>query len=74
MISPMILVNLVYTIIDAFTSSTNSVMMYINQVYSEAGKDTLSVAMAWIYFDIVIVGVIIAIAIMSLFVFYQRRD
>ena len=74
MISPMILVNLVYTIIDAFTSSTNSVMMYINQVYSEAGKDTLSVAMAWIYFAIVIVGVIIAIAIMSLFVFYQRRD
>ena len=50
MISPMILVNFVYTIIDAFTSSTNSVMSYINQVYGEAGKDTLSVAMAWIYF------------------------
>ena len=74
MISPMILVNFIYTIIDAFTSSTNSVMSYINQVYGEAGKDTLSVAMAWIYFGIVIVAVIIAAALMSAFVFYQRRD
>ena len=74
MISPMILVNFVYTIIDAFTSSTNSVMSYINQVYGEAGKDTLSVAMAWIYFAIVIVAVALAAALMSAFVFYQRRD
>ena len=74
MISPMILVNFIYTIIDALTSSTNSVMVYINQVYGEAGKDTLSVAMAWIYFAIVIVAVIVAALLMSLFVFYQRRD
>ncbi len=74
MISPMILVNFIYTIIDAFTSSTNSVMSYINQVYGEAGKDTLSVAMAWIYFAIVIVFVLLAAALMSAFVFYQRRD
>ncbi len=74
MISPMILVNFIYTIIDAFTSSTNSVMSYINQVYGEAGKDTLSVAMAWIYFAIVIVFVLLAAAFMSAFVFYQRRD
>lgn len=74
MISPMILVNFIYTIIDAFTSSTNTVMSYINQVYGEAGKDTLSVAMAWIYFAIVIVAVILAAALMSAFVFYQRRD
>ena len=74
MISPMILVNFIYTIIDAFTSSTNTVMSYINQVYGEAGKDTLSVAMAWIYFAIVIVAVVLAAALMSAFVFYQRRD
>ena len=74
MISPMILVNFIYTIIDAFTSSTNSVMSYINQVYGEAGNDTLSVAMAWIYFAIVIVFVLLAAAFMSAFVFYQRRD
>ncbi|MBP5208833.1 MAG: sugar ABC transporter permease [Clostridia bacterium] len=74
MISPMILVNFIYTIIDAFTSSTNSVMAYINQVYGEAGHDTLSVAMAWIYFAIVIVFVLLAAAFMSAFVFYQRRD
>ena len=57
-----------------FNISTNSVMSYINQVYGEAGKDTLSVAMAWIYFAIVIVFVLLAAAFMSAFVFYQRRD
>ena len=75
MISPMILVNLIYTIIDALTSSTNSVMSYINSVYSsQSGAENLSVAMAWIYFAIVIFFVAIATALMSAFVFYQRRD
>lgn len=75
MISPMILVNLVYTIIDALTSSNNSVMSYINSVYStQSGQENLSVAMAWIYFAIVIFAVAVAAAVMSAFVFYQRRD
>ena len=75
MISPMILVNLIYTIIDALTASNNSVMSYINSVYStQSGQENLSVAMAWIYFAIVIFFVAIAAALMSMFVFYQRRD
>ena len=75
MISPMILVNLIYTIIDALTSSGNSVMSYINSVYStQSGQENLSVAMAWIYFAIVIFFVALAAALMSAFVFYQRRD
>ncbi len=75
MISPMILVNLIYTIIDALTASSNSVMSYINSVYStQSGQENLSVAMAWIYFAIVIFFVALAAALMSAFVFYQRRD
>ncbi len=75
MISPMILVNLIYTIIDALTSSGNSVMSYINSVYStQSGQENLSVAMACIYFAIVIFFVALADALMSAFVFYQRRD
>lgn len=75
MISPMILVNLIYTIIDAFTSSTNTVMTYIDKVYSSSdGGDVLSSAMAWMYFLIVILIIAVAAAIMSAFVFYQRRD
>lgn len=74
MISPMILVATIYTIIDSFTSEDNQVMRYINNVYNEAGGNVLSAAMAWIYFAIVIVIVLVVVAIMSAFVFYQRRD
>lgn len=74
MISPMILVNLVYTIIDAFTASTNTVMTYIDSVYERPGGDVLSSAMSWIYFGIVMLIIGVAFAIMSGFVFYQRRD
>lgn len=74
MISPMILVNAVYTVIDAFTSSSNEVMTYINSVYSQAGGNVLSAAMSWMYFLLVIACIGIVVAVLSAFVFYQRRD
>ncbi len=72
MISPMILVNAVYTIIDSFTSSSNVVMSYIDGAY-QTGK-ALSTAMAWFYFLVVILIVGAVAAIFSAFVFYQKRD
>ena len=72
MISPMILVNAVYTTIDAFTRTQNPMMKFISEIItSNPGRAT---AMAWIYFLVVmiIIGVIAAIA--STFIFYQRRD
>ncbi len=74
MISPMILVNAVYTVIDSFTSASNTVMSYISVVYKEAGGTTLSAAMSWMYFLLVILVISIVAAILSAFVFYQRRD
>ena len=71
MISPMILVNAVYTVIDAFTIESNSVMLYIQS--SKMGED-IQGAMYWIYFLIVILTIAIVSGIMSMFVFYQRRD
>ncbi len=71
MISPMILVNAVYTVIDAFTIESNSVMLYIQS--SNMGDDIRG-AMSWIYFLIVILIIAIVSGIMSMFVFYQRRD
>ncbi len=70
MISPMILVNSVYTTIDAFTRTQNPAMIYISDI-NDYGLQT---AMYWIYFLIVIliIGAIAAIA--STFIFYQRRD
>ncbi len=72
MISPMILVNGIYTIIDSFTTESNPVMVYVQTVYSEYQE--MSTAMAWIYFAIV--GLIVALiaAVMSGFVFYQRKN
>jgi ABC-type sugar transport system permease subunit len=74
MISPMILVNAVYTIIDAFTTESNTVMSYISSAASKTDGEVVSTAMAWIYFLIVVVILAAVAGIMSMFVFYQRRD
>ena len=73
MVSPMILVNGVYTIIDNFTTDSNSVMNVINSSY-ESGGMHLSAAMGWMYFLVVLLVVGLIAAICSAFVFYQRRD
>ena len=73
MISPMILVNGVYTIIDSFTTESNPVMVYVQKAYTESSQE-ISTAMAWIYFAIVGLAVALIAAIMSGFVFYQRKN
>ncbi|MBR4881613.1 MAG: sugar ABC transporter permease, partial [Clostridia bacterium] len=74
MVSPMILVNAVYTVIDALTSADNSVMSFISGVYNGAGGQELSSAMSWMYFMIVLALIGIVAAVLSAFIFYQRRD
>lgn len=76
MISPMILVNAVYTVIDSFTAASNKVMNYIGAVYegTTQGANVLATAMYWIYFSIVLLIVAAVAGLMSAFVFYQRRD
>ncbi len=74
MISPMILVNTVYTVIDSFTSSKNQVMSYISDVYSTTGGNVRSAAMSWIYFILVIAVIGVVAAVLSTYIFYQRRD
>ena len=74
MISPMILVNAVYTIIDSFTTDSNIVMKFISSIYQQADGNVISSAMAWMYFLIVIGIIAIVAAVFSAFVFYQRRD
>lgn len=77
MISPMILVNAIYTIVDSFTISTNPVMTYISEVavvtITAPGRE-YSTAMAWMYFLVVILIVAAIAGIMSAFVFYQRKN
>ncbi len=74
MISPMILVNAIYTVIDALTSSDNSVMSYISTVYNGANGTTLASAMSWMYFLLVMLLLAAVAGIISAYVFYQKRD
>ena len=71
MISPMILVNAVYTIIDSFTRTTNPAMSFIDNF---GGAPAQAVAMSWTYFMIVMLIIAAFAALASSFVFYQRRD
>ena len=70
MISPMILVNAVYTIIDAFTRSTNATMSYIDKL-PPGGEPA---AMYWIFFVVIMLIIAVVAGIASMFIFYQRRD
>ena len=74
MISPMILVNAVYTIIDSFTTETNTVMQYIVGISAKTNGEVISTAMSWIYFLVVVLILAAVAGIMSMYVFYQRKD
>ena len=74
MISPMILVNAVYTIIDSFTTDSNTVMKFIAAKYTQTNGNVISSAMSWIYFLIVMLIVGVVAAIFSGVVFYQKKD
>ena len=73
MISPMILVNAIYTVIDSFTAGSNTVMKFIEQEYSTK-QGVVSTAMAWMYFMLVIIIVAVVALVLGRTVFYQRRD
>ncbi|MBQ8780377.1 MAG: sugar ABC transporter permease [Oscillospiraceae bacterium] len=69
-ISPMILVNIVYTVIDAFTDPTNEVMIRVLDVQSD-WQYGYSAALAWSYFGIILVALGIIFAIMNKLVWYE---
>lgn len=72
MISPMILVNAVYTVIDLFTCYDNNVMIYFEKIYRT--NYSLAGAMTWVYVGIVLVFLLVVALILKSVVFYQRRD
>ena len=69
-VSPMILVNIVYTVIDAFTDPTNEVMARVLEVQSD-WQYGYSAAMAWSYFGIILGALGIIFAIMKNLVWYD---
>ena len=80
MISPMILVNAVYTVIDSFTNESD-IMQYIDEAKSglstltgNATTTAVSTAMSWIYFLVVILVLLAIVGICSAYVFYQKKN
>lgn len=70
MISPMLLINVIYTIIDSFTDYSNSVMSYIN-TFTTNMKLELGSAMIWTYFASIIVVLGVTYFVINKSVFYE---
>ncbi|WP_274652137.1 carbohydrate ABC transporter permease [Paenibacillus humicola] len=70
MVSPLILVNVIYTIIDSF--STNAMTDLIRETGFKTFNFGLSSAMAWLYFLAVAVILLISSVLISRKVFYQE--
>lgn len=70
-ISPMILSNLVYTVIDAFVSTDNEVMKYVLK-QSGNWEYGYAAALAWIYFAIVGACLGLICVIINRFVYYEN--
>ncbi|MCQ2416280.1 MAG: sugar ABC transporter permease [Oscillospiraceae bacterium] len=69
-VSPMILANFIYTIIDSFTKTNNAVMARVLE--KQLGWDfAQAAAMAWSYFAIVMIVVGIIVMLMNRYVFYE---
>lgn len=71
-ISPMILSNLVYTVIDAFVATDNEVMECVLKA-SKNWEYGTSAALAWIYFAIIGACLAIITVIVNRFVFYENE-
>ena len=70
MVSPLILVNTVYSVIDSLTNSNNTVMELIRDTAFASQDYGMSSAMAWIYFMAILVIVGLVMWIISKLVFY----
>lgn len=72
MVSPLILVNLIYTIIDFFIKTDNEVMEKISETMIVKMDYGFSSAMAWIYFSAVLLIIAIFAGIISRWVYYYE--
>ena len=72
LVSPLILVNIIYTIIDSFIAYDNQMMELIkNTMFGGRGFGAGS-AMAWFYFSMISILLIIVYSIISRFIIYQE--
>lgn len=70
-VSPMILANFIYTVIDSFTKTDNRVMIRVLEMKKDMDYAHMA-AMTWSYFAIVMVFVGIVILIVNKHIFYEN--
>lgn len=71
MISPLILVNLMYTVIDLFLKSDNAAIQYINTALDSSSRYAEASALSWIYTIVILLFVGISLLLVKKFVVYQ---
>lgn len=74
MISPIILVNVIYTIVDSMTKPQNVIMQQIEKMSFKANSMGVASAMAWFYFLMVAVCIGIIVFVIQKYIYYQQRD
>ena len=72
MVSPLLLVNCIYTIIDFFMKNDNRVMERINEVMYSQFRFGESAAMSWIYFGVALLFIAVSSFIISKGVHYYE--
>lgn len=70
MVMPMILVNVIYTVVDTFISESNLVMEYVYELSFKNFDFGLSSAICWIYFTVIAVILAIVFAVINKRTFY----
>ena len=71
LLSPVILVNLVYTIVESFTDAFNAVLKYVQDTAFAGGfRLGYAAALGWIYFLIIFIILAVVIKIVNRYVFY----
>lgn len=71
MVSPMILLSIVYTTVDSFTSDDNAVIAMLHNLLANKGEYATASAMAVIYSLIILAILGIIFAVLSKIIFYQ---
>lgn len=70
-VSPIILVNIVYTIVDTFSDPSNPVLDQINSATTVTFKYDLAAAMVWVYFAIILAIIGAVFLVCKKLIFYS---
>lgn len=72
LVSPIILVNIIYTVVDSFTDYNNSMLRYVITTIFGKVQYTYGTTLAWIYFAAIFLILLTMIGIVSRSVYYSN--